>query len=61
MAISNSSKEDVSCEKAINKSRMEIILDGLRLLDEGKIEKIGPRYSSQNLARNLKPHPANSL
>ncbi|HSO62596.1 MAG TPA: cyclic nucleotide-binding domain-containing protein [Desulfobacterales bacterium] len=32
----------VNCEKTINKGRMEIILDGLRLLDEGKIEKIGP-------------------
>jgi CRP-like cAMP-binding protein len=36
------SEEAVSCEKTITKSRMEIILDGLRLLDEGKIEKIGP-------------------
>ncbi len=35
-------EEDVSCEKTVNKSRMEIILDGLRLLDEGKIEKLGP-------------------
>ena len=35
-------QEDPNCEKAINKSRMEIILDGLRLLDEGKIEKLGP-------------------
>ena len=35
-------KEDVSCEKAINKSRMEIILDGLRLLDEGKVPVLGP-------------------
>ncbi len=35
-------QETVSCEKAITKSRMEIILDGLRLLDEGKIEKRGP-------------------
>ena len=35
-------QEPVSCEKAITKSRMEIILDGLRLLDEGKIEKRGP-------------------
>lgn len=35
-------QKDPSCEKTINKSRMEIILDGLRLLDEGKIEKIGP-------------------
>jgi CRP-like cAMP-binding protein len=35
-------QENVTCEKAITKSRMEIILDGLRLLDEGKIDKIGP-------------------
>jgi len=35
-------QEPVNCEKAITKSRMEIILDGLRLLDEGKIEKRGP-------------------
>ncbi len=35
-------QEDVRCEKEITKSRMEIILDGLRLLDEGKIEKLGP-------------------
>ena len=32
----------VNCAKTINKGRMEIILDGLRLLDEGKIEKPGP-------------------
>jgi CRP-like cAMP-binding protein len=35
-------QEDVTCEKTITKSRMEIILDGLRLLDEGKIKKLGP-------------------
>ena len=35
-------EEDPACQKTITKSRMEIILDGLRLLDEGKIEKIGP-------------------
>lgn len=40
-------EEDVSCEKAINKSRMEIILDGLRLLDEGRIEKIGPASATK--------------
>ena len=38
-------KENVTCEKAINKSRMEIILDGLRLLDEGKVEVLGPPAS----------------
>jgi CRP-like cAMP-binding protein len=35
-------QEDPTCQKTITKSRMEIILDGLRLLDEGKIEKLGP-------------------
>ncbi len=35
-------EENPTCQKTITKSRMEIILDGLRLLDEGKIEKIGP-------------------
>jgi CRP-like cAMP-binding protein len=40
-------EENVSCEKAINKSRMEIILDGLRLLDEGKIEKLGPATAAK--------------
>ena len=38
-------QEDVTCEKVINKSRMEIILDGLRLLDEGQVEQIGPGKS----------------
>jgi CRP-like cAMP-binding protein len=35
-------EDKVTCEKVINKSRMEIILDGLRLLDEGKVEVLGP-------------------
>ena len=35
-------REDVTCEKVITKNRMEIILDGLRLLDEGNIEILGP-------------------
>ena len=40
-------QENVSCEKEITKSRMEIILDGLRLLDEGKIKKLGPASSKK--------------
>ena len=32
----------VTCARTIQKGRMEIILDGLRLLDEGKITKLGP-------------------
>ena len=35
-------QQDVTCDKTITKSRMEIILDGLRMLDEGKIEILGP-------------------
>jgi CRP-like cAMP-binding protein len=34
--------DNVTREKTINKSRMEIILDGLRMLDEGKVEQLGP-------------------
>jgi len=35
-------REAVTGERTIQKGRMEIILDGLRLLDEGRIEKLGP-------------------
>ncbi len=35
-------RETIASQKRITKSRMEIILDGLRLLDEGKIKKLGP-------------------
>ena len=35
-------QESVTCKKVINKSRMEIILDGLRMLDEGLVEVLGP-------------------
>jgi CRP-like cAMP-binding protein len=38
-------QEDVTCDKVINKSRMEIILDGLRMLDEGQVEVLGPEKS----------------
>ena len=43
-------EEDVTVEKTITKSRMEIILDGLRLLDEGKIEKVGKTSAVKNQA-----------
>lgn len=35
-------EEDVGIPKTINENRMAIILDGNRMLDEGKIEKLGP-------------------
>jgi CRP-like cAMP-binding protein len=34
-------EEAITSQKTITKSRMEIILDGLRLLDEGQVEVIG--------------------
>ena len=46
------SQEAVSCEKTINKSRMEIILDGLRMLDEGKIEKLDAPDGDQVVISN---------
>jgi len=38
-------QDEVRCQKTITKSRMEIILDGLRLLDEGQVEVLGPATS----------------
>ncbi len=39
-------QEEVTFKKTITKSRMEIILDGLRLLDEGKVEVLGSATSA---------------
>ncbi len=36
-------EESVPTQKVINKNRMEIILDGLRLLDDGKVPILGPK------------------
>jgi len=36
------SQEDVNEERVINKNRMEIILDGLRMVDDGQVKKLGP-------------------
>ena len=41
-------QEEVSCQKVITKTRMEIILDGLRLLDEGQVEVLGPTTIQDN-------------
>jgi CRP-like cAMP-binding protein len=35
-------EEPVTVEKEIKKNRMEIILDSLRMLDDGQIDKLGP-------------------
>jgi CRP-like cAMP-binding protein len=44
-------QEPVACEKVIKKSRMEIILDGLRLLDEGQVELLGPDASASGSSK----------
>ena len=41
-------EEPITTEKIIKKSRMEILLDGLRMLDDGEIEKIGPVTASKS-------------
>lgn len=52
-------QQEVSCEKSINKSRMEIILDGLRMLDEGKIEKLeSPNGGQATVAGGNQPQQA---
>ncbi len=35
-------QEEVNVEQVINKSRMGIILEGLKMVDDGQIEKLGP-------------------
>jgi CRP-like cAMP-binding protein len=41
--------ESVSCEQIIKKSRMQIILDALSMLDDGQIERLGPVSFSKKL------------
>ena len=43
-------QEEISSKKLINKSRMEIILDGLRMLDEGQIAQIGSSQSQPDVS-----------
>ena len=43
------SSEEVQVKKLINESRMGIILDGLRMVDDGKTKKLGPvDYEEKN-------------
>jgi len=37
-------QQSVQVENVVNKSRMEIILDALRMLDDGIIKKVGPLF-----------------
>lgn len=44
-------EEKVSEEQVIKKSRMEIVLDALRMLDDGVIEKVGPTTADELLSK----------
>ena len=44
------SEESVTSENIIKKSRMEILLDGLSMLDDGHIEKLGPVSFEKDLS-----------
>jgi len=41
---------DPPVDRTIEKSRMEIILDGLRMLDDGEIKKVGPSTAAKPAA-----------
>jgi len=43
------SEEEVTTEVVIKKSRMEIIIDGLSMLDDGQIERVGPLSFEEKL------------
>ncbi len=43
-------REAISADKRINKSRMGIILEGMKLLDDGHIKKIGPANAAEKAA-----------
>lgn len=45
----------VQAQRAIKKSRMQIMLDALRLVDEGTIEKVGPPDRGQEEAESRGP------
>ncbi len=44
------SKENISTQKVITKSRMGIILEGLKMVDDGQIKKVGPSAMNKQQA-----------
>ena len=42
------SQEKVDSQKTIRRGQMEIVLDGLRMLDEGIIKRLGPGWEEKN-------------
>jgi CRP-like cAMP-binding protein len=52
-------REAILADKRINKSRMGIILEGMKLLDDGHIKKVGPATAADNAA-DMKRLPSRS-
>lgn len=52
------SQEDVKTKKTVQKSRMEITLDALSMLDDGQIEKLGPVSYTKAFAEGTDKEPA---
>jgi CRP-like cAMP-binding protein len=44
------SKENISMPRVITKSRMGIILEGLKMVDDGQVKKVGPSVMSKQQA-----------
>jgi CRP-like cAMP-binding protein len=51
--------QPIDTENVVKKTRMEIVLDGLRMLDDGEIEKLGPQTQLPSGA-NVKKSDASS-
>lgn len=47
--------ENVTCERIIHKSRMQLILDALSMLDDGQIERLGPVSFSEKTFHGSTP------
>ena len=50
-------RDEVSCTPTIKKSRMEIILDGLRMFDDGLIPEVGPAPEAGEKPKKKKKKP----
>lgn len=49
-------KENISSQRVITKSRMGIILEGLKMVDDGQVKKVGPEAASRQQASAADPN-----
>lgn len=49
-------KENVSSNRIITKSRMGIILEGLKMIDDGQVKKVGPDASHRQFSTSNDPN-----